>query len=294
MTGAAGRVAAVAVAVLVTAAAVLTAGLPTGAPAPTAYAVATVPAGYLALYEGAASLCPGLPWTLLAGVGEVESDHGRVPSLVSATGARGPMQFEPGTWVRYGIDGNGDGRADPTDPADAIAAAARYLCVLGAVRDPSAALVAYNCGNTGPGYAAQVLGWAAQYGRGAPSPAALVAVRAALSQLGTPYAWGGETTGGFDCSGLVQWAFAHAGLLLPRVAQAQFDAGPRLPPVAPLLAGDLVFFGASTRAVTHVGIYLGDGRLVDAPHPGAAVRVDVLAGFTPGYLGATRPGGAAP
>ena len=97
------------------------------------------------------------------------------------------------------------------------------------------ALVAYNCGNLGgicrtvsAGYAAQVLTWARRYGTTVTgiSDAAAVAVRAAMSQLGTPYLWGGESPGGFDCSGLVQWAYAHAGVALPRVAQDQYDAGP--------------------------------------------------------------------
>jgi hypothetical protein len=282
-------------------AAVFTAGLPTPTVfTPTATAVATIPGSYLRLYQGSATVCPGLAWSLLAAVGEVESDHGRAPRLVSTAGARGPMQFEPGTWQRYGVDGDGDGRADPFDPADAIPAAAGYLCTLGVTDDPRAALVAYNCGNTGPacqaasaGYAAQMLALARRYATssGALGPAAASAVRAALGQLGTPYVWGGDGPSGFDCSGLVQWAYAHAGITLPRVAQAQFDAGPALPAGAPLAAGDLVFFGAGPAQVDHVGIYLGDGRFVDAPHTGATVRVDMLAGFAPGYVGATRPEG---
>ena len=157
------------------------------------------------------------------------------------------------------------------------------------------------CGSTSPtcravsaAYAGQVLAWASRYGQvtTAAGPAATVAVHAALSQLGVPYLWGGETPDGFDCSGLVQWAYARAGLAVPRVAQDQYDAGPPLPADAVLLPGDLVFFGSGPRAVTHVGIYLGDGRFVDAPHTGAVVRVDVLAGFTPAFLGATRPADA--
>ena len=274
-----------------------------GVPAPTTItattlATATIPPAYLRLYQQDAALCPGLSWTVLAGVGEVESDHGRAPVLVSTAGAQGPMQFEPATWRRYGVDGDRDGRADPFDPADAIPAAARYLCALNVTADATGALVAYNCGNAGPacravsaGYAAQVLTWARRYGTtvGGVADTAAIAVRAAMSQLGTPYLWGGESPAGFDCSGLVQWAYAHAGVALPRVAQDQYDAGPAVPNDQPLLPGDLVFFGAGPRAVSHVGLYLGDGRFVDAPHTGATVRVDVLSGFTPAYVGATRP-----
>lgn len=267
---------------------------------PTPLATADIPANYLQLYQRDAAACPGLGWPILAGVGKVESDHGRAPVLVSATGAQGPMQVEPGTWAHYGVDANGDGRANPFDPADAVATATGYLCALGVARDARAALVAYNCGNPGPacqavsaGYASLVLSWAVRYATASTgsSLAAGQAVRAALTQLGTPYRWGGEGPGGFDCSGLVQWAYARAGVAVPRVAQDQYDAGPVLPAGAPLVAGDLVFFGAGPRAVTHVGIYLGDGRMLDAPHTGATVRVDPLAGFTPPLVGATRPAG---
>ena len=104
---------------------------------------------------------------------------------------------------------------------------------------------------------------------------------------------------GFDCSGLVQAAYQAAGVALPRVAQDQFSAGPHLPPGAALEPGDLVFFGASSTSVTHVGIYAGvaggQAMMVDAPYTGADVRVEAFPA-TPGapwgsdiYLGATRP-----
>jgi cell wall-associated NlpC family hydrolase len=113
------------------------------------------------------------------------------------------------------------------------------------------------------------------------------AVSWALAQLGTPYRWGGEGNGGFDCSGLVQAAFAAAGVHLPRVAQDQYDAGPHLPPDAPLEPGDLVFFGSSGQAVDHVGIVVQPGEMVDAPHTGAVVRVEPI--WSADFVGATRP-----
>ena len=119
------------------------------------------------------------------------------------------------------------------------------------------------------------------------SPAAATAVAWALERVGTPYRWGGEGTGGFDCSGLVQAAFAAAGVALPRVAQDQYDAGPRLAPGRALEPGDLVFFGGSPGAVDHVGIVVGAAEMVDAPHTGAFVRVEPI--WSNGYLGATRP-----
>jgi len=119
------------------------------------------------------------------------------------------------------------------------------------------------------------------------SPAAAEAVAWALARLGTPYRWGGEGTAGFDCSGLVQAAFAAAGVGLPRVAQDQYDVGPPLAPGTALEPGDLVFFGGSPEAVDHVGIVVGAAEMVDAPHTGAVVRVEPI--WSDGYVGATRP-----
>ena len=127
-----------------------------------------------------------------------------------------------------------------------------------------------------------------------------VAVQYALAQIGTPYRWGGDVPGvGFDCSGLVQSAWAAAGVHLPRVAQDQFDAGPLLSAGSPLQPGDLVFFGPAGGGVTHVGMVVDpSGEMVDAPHTGAFVRLEAFP-LTVGarwggdiYLGATRPAGA--
>jgi soluble lytic murein transglycosylase-like protein len=98
-----------------------------------AYAQANVPAYYLALYRRAAVTCPGLPWTVLAGIGTVETGNGRDVHKSSA-GAEGPMQFLPSTWAMYGYDADGDGKANINDPVDAVFSAARYLCAAGASR----------------------------------------------------------------------------------------------------------------------------------------------------------------
>ena len=90
-------------------------------------------ASYLDLYKQAATKCPGLSWTVLAAIGQVESDHGRNAGRSSA-GAYGPMQFMPATWKAYGVDGDGDGKADIMNPFDAIPGAAKYLCANGAGR----------------------------------------------------------------------------------------------------------------------------------------------------------------
>lgn len=89
------------------------------------------PESYLELYQRAATLCPGLSWTVLAAIGQVESGHGRNNGPSSA-GALGPMQFMPSTWKSYGVDGDGDGQADIWSAYDAVPAAAKYLCANGA------------------------------------------------------------------------------------------------------------------------------------------------------------------
>jgi len=89
------------------------------------------PDSYIELYRRSAALCPGLSWTVLAAIGQVESGHGRNNGPSSA-GALGPMQFMPATWRAYGVDGDGDGKADIWSPYDAVPSAANYLCANGA------------------------------------------------------------------------------------------------------------------------------------------------------------------
>jgi hypothetical protein len=90
-----------------------------------------MPTAYERAYREAAAGCPGMDWTLLAGVGQVESGHGRNNGPSSA-GAIGPMQFMPATFAAYAVDGDGDGTTDAWSPQDAIFTAARYLCEGGA------------------------------------------------------------------------------------------------------------------------------------------------------------------
>jgi hypothetical protein len=147
----------------------------TAGPASSSSARADVPRGYLALYRAAAPRhCPGLSWTILAGIGKVESDHGRarlpgVRSGWNAAGAAGPMQFGIGkgragnAWARFGRDFDRDGHVSVYDPGDAIPAAARYLCDAGAPRRLDAALYAYN---PSWGYVARVKAIARRYARG--------------------------------------------------------------------------------------------------------------------------------
>ena len=124
----------------------------------------------------------------------------------------------------------------------------------------------------------------------APGSPAAVAVRFALAQLGKPYQWGADGPGSYDCSGLVQTAYRAAGVHLPRVSRQQYGAG-TLVPLTALRAGDLLFYATDTsnrETIYHVGMYLGAGRLVEAPNRLAPVRIASI--WRPGLLGrATRP-----
>jgi hypothetical protein len=102
-------------------------------------------------------------------------------------------------------------------------------------------------------------------------------VSAAQKFLGTPYLWGGTTAKGLDCSGLVQLAVKNAtGKTVPRVAQDQYDSSTKVP-MAEAVPGDVIAFGTKNN-VHHIGIYMGNGKFIDAPHTGAKVRVESLAG----------------
>jgi cell wall-associated NlpC family hydrolase len=280
--------------------------------APSQTAAADIPPDYLLLYQQA-GVAFDVPWQVLAGIGKVECDHGQNPDpgcwqegATNAAGAGGPMQFLAATWRTYGISASGSGSPDRWNPADAIVSAASFLKQNGAADNIEQAIFAYNHSQA---YVQQVLAWADLYANadgsgatstqptvGAPPPggAAQATVAYALAQLGTPYRWGGEGAGGFDCSGLVQAAYAAAGIALPRVAQAQYDATANDAVAAgqPLEPGDLVFFGTDLADVTHVGIVVGSGEMVDAPHTGAVVRIESYE--WPDFLGATRPAGAQP
>ncbi|HVL85012.1 MAG TPA: C40 family peptidase, partial [Pseudonocardia sp.] len=129
-----------------------------------------------------------------------------------------------------------------------------------------------------------------QFTTAAPDERVRIAIEFALAQLGVPYLWGGDgpAEGGFDCSGLTTAAYAAAGITLPRTAQTQFGAGPHVPNDADLMPGDLVFYGTPDR-VHHVGLYLGEGRMVNAPRRGKPVQVASVRYPGDDYLGATRP-----
>ena len=243
----------------------------------------TIPANYLALFKATAKKY-GIPWVILAGIGEVESDDGRsnLPGVHSGSngfGAAGPMQIGIGgaagnTWggapahpagervSGVATDANHDGAASVYEPADAVAGAAKYLLAHGVLDNVSAAIFAYNHLES---YVQTVLSWAGTYSAGgfSVSPVTLdaapdclpgvgqaangtagAAIAFAEQQLGKPYQWGGTGPDAFDCSGLVMAAYRAAGIDIPRTSEAQWAWGPRVP-ASQVQPGDLAFFAGS-------------------------------------------------
>ena len=120
------------------------------------------------------------------------------------------------------------------------------------------------------------------------------AVRISLQYLGVPYVWGGaDPLTGFDCSGLTMYVYGQLGIQLTHYTGSQFYEGTRIPPWA-LRPGDLVFFEPTSRGPQHEGMYIGDGRFIQAPHTGDVVKISSLSepGYAFGFVGAVRPFGA--
>ena len=123
------------------------------------------------------------------------------------------------------------------------------------------------------------------------APNKLVAdvLAAARSRLGDAYVWGATGPDTFDCSGLTQWAYARAGIQLPRVAADQWNAGPHVT-LTDLEPGDLLFWAtdlSNPASIHHVALYVGGGMMIAAPHTGDVVKVQPV--YMQGYIGATRP-----
>ena len=261
-----------------------------------------VPAVIKRLYVAAAAEY-GLPWTLLAGIGMEETNHGRNEATSSA-GAEGLMQFMPATFASYGVDGDHDGRKMITDPADSIYSAAHYLVASGALRGAEGvehALLAYNPLDW---YVGDVLYYAHAYGGGtvlatggdcdpgtgvgssAGVPLADPQVRRvlawALSKRGLPYVIGANGPNAYDCSSFSRAAYAQVGIRLPRTAQEQRDwfasgHGQRIQP-GNERPGDLIFLDSylGPTRVGHVVIVLSppDRSTIEA----ASSRVGIIIG----------------
>jgi cell wall-associated NlpC family hydrolase len=270
-------------------------------------AAASIPAGYLADFKAAGTRY-GIPWTVLAAIGEIESSFGQNDGPSSA-GALGPMQFEPPTWALYGDGGN------IMDPADAIPAAARLLVANGAPGNLPRAIFAYNHSGS---YVTDVLDQAARYAAGGAQAIAAagsaVCQQAALgplpagtagkilayaeAQLGKPYVYGATGPDAFDCSGLAMMAYRAAGITIPRTSQAQWDWGTPIP-ASQVQPGDLVFFAGADgtpAAPGHVGIVLDPAAhtMIDAYTAAFPVEEDTYGlpgskgGLSP-VVGFTRP-----
>lgn len=251
-----------------------------------------IPAKIKQLYRAAADTYK-IPWTLLAGIGMEETGHGRTRPTSSA-GARGLMQFMPETWDAMGVDGDKDGRADITDPADSVFSAANYLTKSGVSKGPAGvrrALLAYNHADW---YANDVLYYANAYGVGTVlggvedcgtgtstgnpglPPLTDERLQAVLGWAerhdGDAYVFGGSGPHAWDCASFVQAAFHQVDIAMPRTAGAQRDwlaqgNGYRVKP-GNERPGDLIFWDSflGPNQVGHVAIVWNPAgrRTIDA------------------------------
>jgi peptidoglycan DL-endopeptidase CwlO len=276
-----------------------------GDDAPSALALADIPADYLTLYQATpAEACPGLSWTVLAGIGKVETNHGRlqapgVTSSANFAGAAGPMQMGIGVgpagnaWLTYG-----DGvLAHVYDPRYAIPAAARKLAADGAPTDLHGAIFAYNHADW---YVDLVLKQAAAYGGGQvpagctaaplPTDVAGTVIRFALGHIGWPYVFGAAGPDAYDCSGFTMAAYRAAGITIPRTAAAQWAALPHVDPAKVAMA-DLIYFdvGPERPGVDHCGIVYDPAarQMIVARHTGTNIQIQSYAGFP--TVGFARP-----
>jgi len=274
-----------------------------------------VPAAYVPWVLEAGSLCTVITPAIIAAQDQVESAWN--PDARNAgSGAEGIAQFLPSTFVLWGQNSDGTGNVSPFNPADAIMAQGRYDCSLAALASKllaagsvsgsvvSLALASYNAG---PGQVEEAHGvppdaasyvteienlaatkYAAETASG--SAAGQAAVAAAESALGTPYQYGGSCTdphgadpsGWCDCSSLVQMAWAAAGVSLPRTTYQQVYSGTAVASVSQLQPGDLIFIPGSDGTATspgHVGMYVGDGLLINAPETGEVVQFATVASW---------------
>jgi cell wall-associated NlpC family hydrolase len=273
----------------------------------------SIPANYLAIYKKAGQQY-GIPWNVLAGIGWVETHHGtlKAPGVLSGENfahAGGPMQFIPGTWKIFGVDGNNDGKKDRYDPADAIPAAARLLKHDGAPTHMRSAIFAYNHLVS---YVNNVLSAARGYASGnfdvvqangpscadmngaplAPNAVAAQVITFAKAQLGKPYVYGAVGPNSFDCSGLTMTAYRTAGVTIPRLSDAQYWWGASVPK-GQEQPGDLVYFDYKPghSGPGHVGIVYNPqkGIMIVAPHTGDVVKLQNYKSYPGGAVGFTRP-----
>ena len=227
----------------------------------------TIPARVKALYVEAAARYK-IPWELLAGIGMAETRHGR-NSTTSSAGAQGLMQFMPRTFAAYGVDGDGDGKAQIRNDADSIHSAANYLTRSGVTNGEAGVIKALWAYNRSVSYRNDVLYYAWSYagatgivvlgeqedcddlpGDGDPALPPLTTDRVAAmfawgrKQLGERYVFGANGPNSWDCSSFVRGMYAAAGIKLPRTSESQRQwarkNGYRVKP-SQARPGDLVF-----------------------------------------------------
>lgn len=261
-----------------------------------------------------------LSWVTLAAVGKVTTDHGRArggqfgttgvldkplgtievrdfyDKVVSTANAAGPMQLAPAIWAKYQASASGAGKPDIQNIDDAALTTGRALCDGGtdlsqgqpwwdavAKLQPAPLFLHRTLATV------NVYGTVGQ-GTAAPNPAVLSAVDFAIDKIGLPYIWGGNGTGGndpgFDCSGLTTAAYASAGIKLMRTADTQFRS---VQHVTDPQLGDLIFYGEPATKIHHVGLYIGNQQMIDAPQTGQAVQVHSYRKDGDDYAGAGRP-----
>lgn len=255
-----------------------------------------VPAEYQPDVSRAGKICPKISAAVIAV--QIGKESSWQPQAKSSKGALGLAQFLPSTWETEGKDGDGDGKADPMNAHDAIFSQGHFMCSLAAqmkkLRDAgkvkgevlNLALAAYNAG---PGavedyggvppftdtqnYVQEITQRVAQAkasgsggGSGGDGSRGSKILATARSKLGKPYVWGAASDDvGYDCSGLVQVAYAAAGIELPHSAATQCTAGSRVSQDQ-AQPGDLVCWDG------HVAIYAGNNMIVEAATEGTPVR----------------------
>ena len=271
-----------------------------------------VPAAYLALYQAAGKKY-GIPWNVLAGVGKVETDHGRskmagVSSGENYAGAGGPMQFLAATFKSFAVDGNKDGKKDRYDPEDAIPSAAAYLKHNGAPQRMKTAIFQYNHSWD---YVDLVLSWAKRYAGGSfevvqangvncednqlpTNVDALVKkiIEFAMAQRGKPYVFGANGPDAWDCSSIIQAAYRSVGLSIPRTTFEQWPFGVKIAK-GKEQPGDLVYFnsgpGTSADNPGHVGMVIGKNKMIVARCSSCVPAITVTPYNRSDWMGVTRP-----
>lgn len=235
---------------------------------PSVLASQDISPSYVAAYQHAATLCPGLSWTVLAGIGKVETDQGR-DIAVSSAGAEGPMQFLPSTFASVALPGEGD----INSIQDAADAAARYLCMNGGGNPVtvSAAIFAYDHLAT---YVEDVLSWSARYGASsvvnlAQAPMGGVGAAGAVKVTSlTPVMPGAPfPTGGFPFGQCTYWAALNVPVSWNGNASDWWANSPAVRHSATPAIGDIVVYGP------------GDGYSVFG-HVAVVIGVQAAAGFT--------------